>query len=77
MSGFQRMLLEELRPGVWYDVQPDQGTGGEPLPEWFHRQQTQPLATVRALVQARLLDYRRCEFGLIQVRLAAGRGGGG
>lgn len=70
LSTFQQMLLAALVPDRWYDVYQNQGTGGAALPEWFHRHQTQPMQTLRPMIETGALQARRApEFGALpQVR---------
>jgi len=63
---FQRGLLEQMTPGVWYDFYENQGTGGEALPEWFHRQTTQPLQTLVSMARKGYLQLRNVELNLPQ-----------
>ena len=58
MSPFQQHLLNEMEPGVWYDCFYSQGSGGEMLPEWFYRNQTQAFATLRPMLRAGVLEKR-------------------
>jgi hypothetical protein len=67
MSNFQRLLLDNLELGIWYDVYPNQGTGGKELPEWFHHNQTNAMATIRPMVHVGLLRIRKADLGLPQV----------
>jgi hypothetical protein len=77
LSPFQQVLLADLVPGRWYDAYQNQGTGGAALPEWFHRQQTQPMQTLRPMNQAGALEMRRVgECLLPQVRRPTTTAGG-
>jgi hypothetical protein len=58
LSLFQRELLAEMIPGLWYDCYENQGSGGATLPEWFRRDQKQPLATLRPMLELRALKSR-------------------
>lgn len=66
LSPFQRMLFDDLRAGVWYDVYWNQGTGGEVLPDWFYRQQTQAWSTIGLMIERGALA-RRTVQGFPQV----------
>lgn len=70
-SIFQKELVSDMKPGVWYDVYQNQGTGGEVLPDWFYRQQTQAMSTLRPMLEAKLIEGRNIG-GLPQVRKAKG-----
>lgn len=67
MTVFQRALYNEMKPGVWYDCYEGQGSGGAELPGWFHRNQTNALATLGPMVRAGALE-RRQRAGWPQVR---------
>ena len=58
LSGIQKELLNDLKFGVWYDVFVGQGTGGEELPEWFHRKQSVEMQTIRPMVERGVIDVR-------------------
>lgn len=67
---FQRDLRAEMRVGVWYDCYVNQGSGGACLPEWFHRDQTQPFATLRPMLEAGVITGRLKEgFPQVMVNL--------
>lgn len=57
LSGFQRALLEDMEPCMWYVVSPFDGY--KTFPEWFYRNQSQPLATLSAMVRAGAI-IRKC-----------------
>ncbi len=59
LSFFQLSLLREMEPDIWYDCYYNQGTGGAVLPEWFYRNQTQAMATLRPMIYAKALEVRR------------------
>lgn len=59
LSFFQRTLYDTIKSGLWYDVYQDQGSGGEALPPWFHREQKQPMRTLLPLLQAGAIKIRR------------------
>ena len=61
LPSFQRLLLEEMQPGVWYDCYWNQGSGGVTLPEWFYRQQTETMSTLRPLVEKKVLILRKLD----------------
>lgn len=61
LSNFQRVLLDDLEPDKWYcqyDVEQFSR-----FPEWFHRNQSQPAATLRPLVEHGYLEIKRVRFG--------------
>lgn len=58
LSSMQAELLNDLKLGIWYDVFVGQGTGGEELPAWFHRQQSVEMQTIRPLVERGKLEIR-------------------
>ena len=71
LTPFQSMLLDDLQEGGWYDVHRNQGTGGEQLPGWFYRQQTNARATINSMRDKGVLEIRRVDAGLpfFQVRV--------
>jgi hypothetical protein len=69
MTNFQEMLLKDLVPGVWYDCFWNQGSGGEILPDWFYKIQSNAWATLRPMIQSGHLEVRRVgDLRLPQVR---------
>ena len=58
LSTIQAELLNDLRPGTWYDVFVGQGTGGEILPDWFLRNQSAEMQTIRPLVAHGKIEIR-------------------
>lgn len=60
MTPYLRNFLSALTPRRWYDVYPNQGTGGKPLPESLRRPPG-PMSAIGPLVDRGKLKRRSVE----------------
>lgn len=61
LSAFQRSLWEDLDPCVWYC--PYQVEQFKQFPDWFYRNQSQPWATLRPMVERGALRMKKVDLG--------------
>ena len=50
-SVFQQRLLDAMNLGTWYSVVRNSGLPNPELPEWFYREQKNPMATIRSMLK--------------------------
>lgn len=62
LSSFQQSLLDDLHPCRWYTVYDIDDF--QRLPDWFFRNQSQPFATIRPMVEHGLLVLTQHSIGL-------------
>jgi len=58
LSSFQQALLDDLVEGQWHSVIRNSGLEYPELPAWFYRQQTNAMATIRPMVDKKVIAIR-------------------